>query len=93
VYSKLVTEEIPGSAVVTVLLNPDGTLTSTRLAISPRSVTLLTVSEMQFAPFGFAAGVLRYLGVARVQSPLKTVLVIFGALDSPSKSAEKKSWD
>lgn len=81
-YPRLLTEKLAGTAMVTVLFEPDGTLSGTNLEAIPQSSEPLTASEAQFARFGLAAGELKYIGVARIQLSLNTVLVVFGARDS-----------
>ena len=81
-YPRLLREKITGTAIVTILLNPDGTLGGANFEVSPSGSGGLAASEMQFARFGLAAGELRYIGVARIQLPLNTVRVVFGGRDS-----------
>lgn len=81
-YPKLLSEKLPGTAVVTVLLESDGQVAATRLDISPEPLKQLTASESQFARLGVAVGELRYVGVADVDLPLNTVLVVFAARNS-----------
>jgi hypothetical protein len=61
--------------VVTVLLNHDGTLVATDLEISANDPS--DVTESRFARFGVKARDLSYIGVARIELPLNTVLVMF----------------
>jgi hypothetical protein len=68
--------------MVTVLFDPDGTLAGADLQVFSGALSVLTASELQFARFGLTAGELRYIGVARIQLPLNTVLVVFGGRDS-----------
>jgi len=68
--------------MVTVLLEADGTLADTALEVLPCASRSLTASESQFARFGLKAGDLRYLGESRIQTPLNTMLVVFGGRDS-----------
>jgi len=81
-YPELLTEEIAGTAMVTVLLEADGTLADTALEVLPDDSKDLTASESQFARFGLSAGDLRYLGELQIQTPLNTMLVVFGGRDS-----------
>src|SRR5262245_51193942 len=76
-YPNLLTEKLPGTAVVTVLLESDGRVAATRLDVSPEPLKELTASESQFARLGVAVGELRYVGVADVDLPLNTVHVVF----------------
>jgi len=77
-YPQLMTQRFAGIPVVTVLLNHDGTLVATDLEISAKGPNELTVSRLRFARFGLKAADLSYIGVARYQLPLNTVLVMFG---------------
>ena len=81
-YPELLTEKIAGTARVTVLLEADGALAETALEVLPNDSKDLAASESQFARFGLRAGDLRYLGESRIQTPLNTVLVVFGGRDS-----------
>jgi hypothetical protein len=81
-YPKLITEKVSGTAVVTVLLEIDGQVATTRLDISPEPLKELTASESQFARLGVSVGELRYIGISQVDLPLNTVLVVFGARNS-----------
>lgn len=81
-YPRLLTEKISGAAVLTVLFEPDGTLSGTDLEIVTHAAEPLTASEGQFARFGLTAGDLEYIGVAQVHLSLNTVLVVFGAKDT-----------
>src|SRR5262249_29889885 len=81
-YPNLVNEKLSGTAVVTVLLEFDGRVAATHLDVSPEPLKELTASESQFARLGVAVGELRYVGVADVDLPLNTVLVVFGARNS-----------
>src|SRR5215468_11520590 len=65
-YPKLLSEKLPGTAVVTVLLEFNGQVAATRLDVSPEPLKELTASESQFARFGVSGGELRYVGVAQV---------------------------
>jgi hypothetical protein len=77
-YPQLVTQRFAGVPVVIVLLNHDGTLAATDLEIGPTDPDKLTVSRQHFSRFGLKARDLSYIGVARVELPLNTVLVMFG---------------
>jgi len=55
-YPNLVTEKLPGTAVVTVLLEMDGAIAATHLDVSPEPLKELTASESQFAWLGVAVG-------------------------------------
>jgi hypothetical protein len=81
-YPNLVTERLPGTAVVTVLLEMDGGIAATHLDVSLEPLKELTASEAQFARLGVAVGELRYVGVADIDLPLNTVHVVFGARNS-----------
>jgi hypothetical protein len=81
-YPRLLAEKITGTAMVTVLFDPDGTLARADLQVFSGAFSVLTASELQFARFGLTAGELRYIGVERIQLPLNTVLVVFGGRDS-----------
>jgi hypothetical protein len=81
-YPNLLSEKLPGTAVVTVLLESDGEIAATRLDVSTEPLKELTASESQFARLGVAVGELRYVGVASIELPLNTVLVEFGARNS-----------
>lgn len=74
-YPQLVTQRLAGVPVVTVLLNHDGTLVATDLEISANDPS--DVTESRFARFGVKARDLSYIGVARIELPLNTVLVMF----------------
>jgi hypothetical protein len=77
-YPQLVTQRFAGVPLVTVLLNHDGTLAATDLEISANDPGGLTASKLHFARFGLKATDLSYIGVARFQLPLNTVVVVFG---------------
>ena len=81
-YPELLTQKITGTVMVTVLFEADGALIDTAFEIAPNDSQSLTASETQFARFGLSAGDLRYLGESRIQTPLNTVLVVFGGRDS-----------
>lgn len=81
-YPTLLTQKIAGTPIVTVLLNADGSTAGTRLEIAPSPVKIPDASEAQFAGFGLKSGELQYIGIATIQLPLNTVLVVFGGRDS-----------
>jgi hypothetical protein len=89
-YPRLLTEKLSGTPIVTVLFNPDGTVAETALEVSERDPTTLVVSEGQFAPFGVSGGQLRYLGVARVELPLNTVLIAFAIRAIPARVSKTR---
>ena len=77
-YPELLTQRFAGVPVVTVLLNHDGTLAATDLEISLKDPGELVVTRLQFARFGVKARDLSYIGTARLELPLNTVLVMYG---------------
>ena len=77
-YPELLTQKLAGVPVVTVLLNHDGTLAATDLKISLKDPDELVVTRLHFARFGLKARDLSYIGMARFELPLNTVLVMFG---------------
>jgi hypothetical protein len=77
-YPQLVTQRFAGFPVVTVLLNHDETVAATDLQISAKDPREVKASELHFARFGLKATDLSYIGVARVDLPLNSVLVVFG---------------
>ena len=77
-YPQLVTQRFAGFPVVTVLLNHDDTLAATDLQISAKDPGEVKASELHFARFGLKATDLSYIGVARFDLPLNSVLVVFG---------------
>lgn len=81
-YPQLLTEHMAGTPVVTVLLEADGHVVQTHLEIRSPESEPLTASEEQFYRFGALAGRLRYIGEARIDLPVNTVLVVFGGLDT-----------
>lgn len=76
-YPRLLTERLAGTPIVTLLLNPNGAVARSALEVYKGDASALTVSDEQFARFGIGGRELRYLGVARVELPLNTVLVAF----------------
>lgn len=80
-YPQLWTDRIEGMPVVTLLFEPDGSVARTKLEIRPHQHDTLTVSEEDFNFYGYG-GRLRYIGEARVELPVNTVIVLFGGLDS-----------
>jgi hypothetical protein len=81
-YPNLLSEKLSGTPVVTVLLEFDGAVAASHLDVSNEPLTELTASEGQFAKLGIAVGELRYVGIARVDLPLNTAFVVFGARNS-----------
>jgi len=77
-YPQLLTQRFAGVAVVTALFNHNGTLASTDLEIRGKDAGELTVSKLHFARFGLQERDLSYIGLARFELPLNTVLVMFG---------------
>jgi len=81
-YPQLLTQQMAGTPVVTMLFEADGNVVQTRLDVRSPGKEALTASEEQFYRFGPLAGRLRYIGESRIELPVNTVLVVFGGLDT-----------
>lgn len=87
-YPSLLTGKPSGTPVLTVLFNPDGSVADSALDLLPRKDTELSVSEGQFARFGFYSGDLQYIGVDRINLRTSFAIVVFGALQPKNLDRE-----
>jgi hypothetical protein len=83
-YPQLLSDKQPGTAVLIVLFNSDGTIAASDVQTYALHSETLTADETQFERFGLQSGDVRYVGVDRIELPVGSVLVIFGARSSQS---------
>jgi hypothetical protein len=77
-YPQLLVGNLLGTPVLTVLFNATGTIARSDLQITAQRSGALTATETQFERLGLRSGELQYVGVAHVQLPGGTALVVFG---------------
>jgi hypothetical protein len=77
-YPQLVTQRFSGVPVVTALFNFDGTLAAADLEMSATDPGELTAPGLSFSRFGLKARDISYMGVARIELPFTTVVIVYG---------------